>query len=788
MTSAQNAAIAHFFAILVSLLSLEVALIRSDFSMKFVAQNSSSAYPIWYKIAGLWSALEGSILLWSFLQAGFTALVIFLYGRRPFVGARHAVPLLPYVIAVLLSISSFFLLVMLIPANPFERLSPPPAEGRGMNPLLEDTSMLVHPLLLYLGYVGFSVPYAFGMAALLTGRLSEEWLLITRRWTVLAWLFLTGGIIYGGFWSYHVLGWGGYWAWDPVENASIMPWFAGTAFLHSVMIQEKRRMLKVWNIILITLTFALVIFGTFLTRSGILSSVHAFAQGTIGYFFLTYLSLILLASLAGLILRANQLKSPGALDSLVSRESAFLLNNLVLVGLCFTVFLGTIFPLLAEAVTGVKVSVGAPYFNQVAIPFALVLLFLMGVGPLIAWRRTSVESLRRNLLLPSIVACTGGVLLFFLGLRGPYVILAIVASLFVASSVLIEFYRGVKVRRSLDEAFLRAFLNLLFKNRRRYGGLIVHLGVVLIVIGLAFSSTHQVEREQTLRLGEQLEIGRYVLTFEGLSASQGPTFTKVEALVEVHNNGKLTDTLQPALRFSQREQTPITEVDYRIGLFEDLYLILGRVERDGRAATVKALINPMVSWIWLGGAVMALGGLLALWPERHPSRRRAEYQTLDLSKSSGKMRTIAIIILLLGSLPQLSAFGGERDIEAEARQIASLLRCPVCQNLSVADSPAELAQEMQGLVKERLLKGESREEVLAYFISKYGEWVLLAPPKRGFNLFIWILPTAFVLGGLGGIAILLRRWVRRGEGQSLEEEGGEIDPRYRERLDRELQD
>lgn len=609
ITSGQNAAVAHFFAIALALLSLEAALIRSDFSIKFVAFNSSAAYPLWYKIAGLWSALEGSILLWSFLQAGFTALVIWRYRGR----ARE---LLPSVVAVLLSISSFFLLVMLIPANPFERLLPPPAEGRGMNPLLEDTSMLVHPLLLYSGYVGFSIPYAFGMAALLTGRLSEEWLFITRRWTVLAWLFLTGGIIYGGWWSYRVLGWGGYWAWDPVENASIMPWFTGTAFLHSVMIQERRRMLKVWNIVLITLTFALVIFGTFLTRSGILSSVHAFTQGTIGYFFLTYLGLILLFSVAGLILRADQLKSPGALDSLLSRESAFLLNNLLLAGLCFTVFLGTIFPLLAEAVTGVKVSVGAPYFNQVAVPLGLALLILMGVGPLIAWRKASFESLRRNLLLPLIVAFTGGVLLFLLGMGGPSFILAITASLFVASSVLLEFYRGVQVRRTLGEAFPRALRNLLLKNRRRYGGFIVHLGVALIVIGLAFSSTYQVEREETLRIGEQLKVGGYAFQFEGLSASQGPTHIKVVAHFSAHNNGKLIDTLRPALRFYQREQNPIAEVDYRLGLFKDLYVILGKVGQDGRTATVKALINPMVSWIWLGGAVMAVGGLIALWPER----------------------------------------------------------------------------------------------------------------------------------------------------------------------------
>jgi len=592
-------------------------LIRSDFSIKFVAWNSSSAYPLWYKIAGLWSALEGSILLWSFLQAGYTALVIWISRNR------HR-ELMPYVHAVLLSISAFFLLVMSIPANPFERLNPVPAEGRGMNPLLEDTSMLVHPLLLYSGYVGFSVPYAFGMAALITGRLGEEWLLFTRRFTMLAWLFLTCGIVYGGYWSYHVLGWGGYWAWDPVENASVMPWFMGTAFLHSVMIQEKRRMLKVWNLVLITLTFALVIFGTFLTRSGILSSVHAFTQGTIGYFFLGYLALILLFSSVGLVLRAGQLKGRGELDSLVSRESAFLLNNLVLVGLCFTVFLGTIFPLLAEAVRGVKVSVGAPYFNQIAIPLGLALLLLMGIGPLVAWRRASLGSLRRNLLFPSALALLGGLLLFLIGIRSIAVVLGVMGALFVVGSVLVEFYRGTRARQEVaGESLPQAFLTLLLRNRRRYGGFIVHVGVALVVIGIAFSSSYQAEKEQTIKVGETLEVGEYRLRFDGLSAAQGPTYTKVEALFSATNNGKSLGELRPALRFYEREQNPIGEVDYRIGLFEDLYVILGRVEQDGSQATIKALVNPMVSWIWLGGAVMALGGLLALWPERRATRREA---------------------------------------------------------------------------------------------------------------------------------------------------------------------
>ncbi len=616
LQSAQNSVVAHFLAVGAAFVALEYAFIKSDFSLRFVAFNSASTYPLWYKIAGLWSALEGSILLWAFLQAGYTLLVVFSVRKRQ-------PELLPSVMAVLLAISAFFLLVMLIPANPFERLTPVPPEGRGMNPLLEDTSMLLHPLLLYSGYVGFSIPFAFGMAALLTGHLSEEWILATRRWTVLAWLFLTGGILMGGWWSYHVLGWGGYWAWDPVENASIMPWFTGTAFLHSVMLQEKRQMLKVWNLVLITLTFFLVLFGTFLTRSGVLSSVHAFAEGLIGPFFLGFLALVLLGATALLVLRADRLKGQGELDSLLSRESAFLLNNLVLVGLCFTVFLGTIFPLLAEAVRGVKVSVGAPYFNQVAVPLGVALLILIGVGPLIAWRRASWDSLRRSLLLPSLLALGGGGLGFLLGVRRPGVLITLAAVLFILLTGVSEFYRGARARQRLyGEGFVTALINLTLRNRRRYGGFIVHGGVALVALGIAFSSSYQLEVETTLRPGEALTVGAYRLQFNGLRAVQGPTHVKVEAALLTTNQGKPLGTLRPALRFYEREQNPIAEVDYRIGFKEDLYVILGRVERDGREIAVKALVNPMVTWIWLGGAVMALGGLLALWPERWFGRSR----------------------------------------------------------------------------------------------------------------------------------------------------------------------
>ncbi|MFQ5989947.1 MAG: heme lyase CcmF/NrfE family subunit [Candidatus Methylomirabilales bacterium] len=610
LESARNAVLVHCALVTIALVSLEYALVTSDFSIRYVAFNSSRNYSVWYKVAGLWGALEGSLLLWAWMQAMLATLVVRWYWHK------HR-DFLPYVSAILMGISAFFLLVMLIPANPFTRQFPVPLEGRGLNPLLEDTSMLVHPLLLYSGYVGFTVPYAFAMAALITGRLREEWLYITRRWAVAAWLFLTCGIIYGGWWSYHVLGWGGYWAWDPVENASFMPWLTGTAYIHSVMTQEKRGMLKTWNLTLITLTFALVIFGTFLTRSGILNSVHAFTQGAVGYFFLTFLGLILLSTAALLGYRADQLRTEGRVDSALSRESAFLFNNLLFVTLCFTVFLGTIFPLLAEAFRGVKVSVGAPYFNYVAAPIGLGLLFLMGVGPVIPWRGASWGSLRRNLLGPSIVGLAIGFCAFIFGIRGPWIIVTYALAVFVSAIAVQEFYRGIRARtKSAGEGPLQALRQLFVRNRRRYGGFIVHLGVACLAIGIASSSAFQVEREGMLKKGEQLEAGRYDLRFDGLAGSEGPTHVKVEGAFTIFNERHEAGQMRPALRFYPTQQEPIAEVDYWIGFWEDLYVVLGSFDREGGWAVIKVQVNPMVSWIWLGGAIMALGTLLALLPNR----------------------------------------------------------------------------------------------------------------------------------------------------------------------------
>jgi cytochrome c-type biogenesis protein CcmF len=529
------------------------------------------------------------------------------------VGARE---LYPWALATMLGILAFFLLVMTAAAPPFQRMTPVPADGRGLNPLLEDTGMITHPIALYLGFTGFTVPFAFAMAALITGRIGDTWLVLTRRWTIVAWYFLSLGLLIGGWWSYHVLGWGGYWAWDPVENAAFMPWLTGTAFLHSVMIQERRRMLRLWNISLVILTFGLTLFGTFLTRSGVIASVHAFTQGSIGVLFLSFLALVLLTALGLVAWRWDALRSEGELVSVVSRESAFLLNNVFLVAAAFTVFFGTVFPLLSEAVRGVKVSVGAPFFNQVNIPLFLSLVFLMGVGPLIAWRRASLDNLKRNFLWPVVLGIVAAAAAFALGVRSFLAALTFATTVFVAVTIAVDFTRATRARLRVGESLLPAMGGLLLRHNRRYGGFVVHLGILIIALGVMGSHAWSVQTETTLHRGETAELAGYRFRFDGLSAVEESNHFKVVGAFTV-SNGRVLGVLRPAKKFYPQEQAPIAYVDYRLGLREDLYLVLGDFARDGSQATIKLQVNRLVSWIWIGGLVLTLGALLAILPERH---------------------------------------------------------------------------------------------------------------------------------------------------------------------------
>jgi cytochrome c-type biogenesis protein CcmF len=609
--SAQHAALGVFVLVTSCFALLTYAFLTFDFSVRYVATNTNLGTPFYYRITGVWGALEGSIILWAWMLALYTIILIV----RHRVGARE---LYPWALATMLGILTFFLLVMTVAAPPFQRQVPVPADGRGLNPLLEDTGMITHPVALYLGFTGFTVPFAFAMAALITGRIGDTWLALTRRWTIVAWYFLSLGLLIGGWWSYHVLGWGGYWAWDPVENAAFMPWLTGTAFLHSVMIQERRRMLRLWNISLVILTFGLTLFGTFLTRSGVIASVHAFTQGSIGVLFLSFLALVLLTALGLVAWRWEALRSEGELDSVISRESAFLLNNVFLVAAAFTVFFGTVFPLLSEAVRGVKVSVGAPFFNQVNIPLFLSLVFLMGVGPLIAWRRASLENLKRNFLWPVALGVVAAAAAFALGVRSLLAALTFATTVFVAVTIAVDFTRATRARLRLGESILPAMGGLLLRHNRRYGGFVVHLGILIIALGVMGSHAWSVQTETTLHRGESAELAGYRFRFDGLTAVEESNHFKVVGAFTV-SNGKVLGVLRPAKKFYPQEQAPIAYVDYRLGLREDLYLVLGDFARDGSQATIKLQVNRLVSWIWIGGLVLTLGALLAILPERHKS-------------------------------------------------------------------------------------------------------------------------------------------------------------------------
>lgn len=621
LASGYHSAVALSAMLTLAVIAMEVALLTHDFRLDYVARNGSRATPVWITAISLWAALEGSILFWAWLLSLFTAAVVLTYDRRQ-------MALLPYVTPVLAAVSLFFLGLMLGPANPFRTVFPVPSDGPGPNPLLQNHPfMAIHPPLLYLGFVGLTVPFAFAIAALLTGRLGEEWIVTTRRWTLLAWSFLTGGIIMGGWWSYEVLGWGGYWAWDPVENASFMPWLPATAFLHSVMVQERRQMLKVWNLSLMILAFSLTLFGTFLTRSGVLSSVHAFSQSVIGPVFLGFLAVVLLGSAGLLVWRGEQLKSVGQVDAVLSRESAFLLNNLLFLGFTFTVFLGTVFPLLAEAVRGIKVSVGAPFFDQVTVPIILSLLCLMGIGPFIAWQRSEWPALRRHLQWPLAAALLTAILLWLLGIRALAPLGSFALASFVVAGTMLDYWRGVRIkRRHQRRGGVPALRALLRQNHRRYGGLLVHVGVAVVAIGVAASSAFQQETQALVQRGETLSLGDNTLRFEGLTEERQSHRTVVRSRFTLLRQQQEIAALHPALNFYARRaplpEEPIGSPAVHATPFRDLYLVLATFQEDGAAVTVRVLLRPLVMWIWIGGGIMLAGAAVALLPDR--KRRRTE--------------------------------------------------------------------------------------------------------------------------------------------------------------------
>jgi cytochrome c-type biogenesis protein CcmF len=620
--SAENGVLAAWALVTTACVCLIALFLKNDFGIEYVAGHSNRALPLFYKIPALWAGQEGSLLFWSLILVTYSGIVV-LQNRR------ENRDLMPFVVACLFGTILFFNVLNLFVANPFSaigvshaggdvRLMAPP-DGNGLNPLLQHPAMVIHPPVLYLGYVGFAIPAAFATAALIRRQRGSRWIQTTRRWTLIAWLFQGCGIILGARWAYAELGWGGYWAWDPVENASLMPWLAGTAFLHSVIVQERKGMLKVWNMSLVILSYALCLFGTFLTRSGIVSSVHAFAQSTIGPWFVGYLVLLLVASAVLIITRLDYLKSERELDSVLSRESSFLFNNLMLLAAAFAVLWGTIFPVISEAARNVKITVGAPYFNRVNVPLGLFLLLLTGLGPLFAWRKTSVASLKKNLTVPAIAGVVVVVALVAAGVRHAYALIAFFITAFVAVTIVMEFARGVRARMtSTGEVAPVALVNLVRRNKRRYGGYIVHLAIVMIFVGFT-GTAFNYETRGAMAKGDRMSVRGYELVLEDLADSENDNYVSGLATLSVQRDGREIERISTEKRFYKASQQSTSEVAIHATLREDLYVVYAGTAEEGRAL-IQVYLNPLVSWVWIGAFVMAFGTILTIVPE-HRERR-----------------------------------------------------------------------------------------------------------------------------------------------------------------------
>ncbi len=768
------------------------AFLSDDFSIRYVAHYSDRVQPLFYKITSYWGGLDGSIMFWVFLLSIFGSLAV--YTNRE----QHR-ELIPYVVAVISSVQMFFLFLMVLHKNPFATfLTPTPADGEGLTPALQNYWMVIHPPSLYTGFVGMTIPYAFGMAALITGHLDDAWLRAVRRWTMFSWLFLSFGLTLGMIWAYEELGWGGYWAWDPVENAALLPWFTATAFLHSVMVQERRSMLRVWNVTLVIVTFFLTIVGTFLTRSGVVSSVHAFGEDPeLARMFSAFMVLILVFSFGLVIHRLPLLRSRNELDSWASREAAFLVNNWILLFCAFFVLFATMFPTLSEAITGERLTVGPPFFDQWMPPIGLALLFLTGIGPLLAWRKTTLTSLRDQLIFPVLAALTtAAVYLGLIGFRVWPSLVCFTLCALVAGTVLQEFWRGTRVRQSNTRSdFLTALIGLVSRNKRRYGGYVVHLGIVLIMFGFA-GRGFELEEQVRLQPGQQTTIGDYTIRMDALKVTDDGQKQMITSHVTLFVNGKEIDRLYPARWiYKKHENSPTTEVAIRRSLAEDFYIVLGGFELETQTAIVQLNVNPLVDWVWLGFGVLAIGTGIALLPETVFS-----FATARLTVPGGATTAMLVLLMLLppiGLRGQAPAAGARESVapiemnplEAEL-QGQIMCMCGGCRaplnDCPMPNCHAKIPEKerLHAMVEE----GKSRDEIIAAFVKEYGgQDVLGAPIDEGFNRLAWLFPYMVGLGSAVAVGFAAVRLSRRREPQSDEGPAGQ-DAVMDERLDDELRD
>mgnify|MGYP001370704516 FL=1 len=634
-----------FFLLILTSIGIVVAFLTDRFDYWYVANYSNRELDTYFKVSGLWAGQRGSLVFWVLLLSLFS--VVATYSNR-FKNREF----MPNVVGVLLSITGFFLVVLLFAdVNPFERMPFAPADGRGLNPQLQNYWMTIHPPTLYLGFTAFTVPFAFAVSALLNGRLDTRWIVITRRWILLSWFFLANGIIFGMRWAYEELGWGGFWFWDPVENASLLPWLTATAFLHSIQIQENRGMLKIWNMGLVVATFLLTIFATFLTRSGLIESVHTFAENTkIAFIFLAFMGVVTVACIMLIVWRKPMLQSERQIESYLSRESAFLFNNVIFLAAAFAVMFGTLFPLITEGITGQTITVGPPYFNRINLPLGLALLALMGIGPVIAWRKASRRNLVKNFVTPTIVGIAVALCFYLLGARQIMALVTFGLSAFVMTVIVVEFIKGTKARSRIEgEGHLVAFFHLIGRNRRRWGGYVVHVGVVLVFTAFAGAAFDR-ELIQTLEPGESVTIEsplghNYTLTYQGLSSARGNNLAaKTTALMAVSEDDKPIGTLTAEKRLYITWEAPVTEVGIRSRFLEDLYLILESVsdlngafmnDPEAQRATFEFQVNILVGWIWYGGFVITIGGVITMWPSRG-SQKKSNKEKLGQSLAGQK--------------------------------------------------------------------------------------------------------------------------------------------------------
>jgi cytochrome c-type biogenesis protein CcmF len=754
------------------------AFVTGDYSIKYVQRYSDSALPLFYKITSYWGGLDGSIMFWVTLLSIFGTVAVYVNRER------HR-ELIPYVVATIAVVQMFFLFVMITHNNPFETyLTENPADGGGLNPLLQNFYMVIHPPTMYLGFVGLTIPYAFGMAALITGYLDDSWLRAVRRWTMFAWLFLTIGLGLGMIWAYEELGWGGYWMWDPVENAGLLPWFTATAFLHSVMVQERRGMLRIWNVMLVIITFFLTIFGTFMTRSGIVQSVHAFGENVaLARLFTGFMVVLLVFSFAWVIYRLPLLRARNELDSWVSREAAFMLNNWILLFAAFFVLFATMFPTLSEAVRGERLTVGPPFFNQWMLPVGLVLLLLTGIGPLLAWRKSTLVNLRDSFLFP--VACglvvAGGVVALGVPIWASGICFAL--SAFVFGTISQEFWRGARVRQGATGTDLfTALVGLVGRNKRRYGGYIVHLGIVLLFLGFAGEGFKQTG-QALLKPGEQVQVGDFVIRHDALRVTNDSQKQMVSSQVTVLKDGQTYVTMYPAKWFWAKSEQPTTEVAIRRGFAQDVYIVLAAFDTANQTATLDVTIAPLVNWIWFGFGILALGTFIALLPDT-----LFAFATISMPSNAATTSLLLLALVLAPALAVAQTTGQLSDRTELESSLRNDIMCTCgCRrslaNCGMYNCHGDIAQtaKLRGMIEQ----GMTRDEIVAAFVRDFGgEDILMAPPDRGFNRLAWLLPYLIAVAALAAVIFTARRWSHPSTPAIAGNAG--IDPALNARLDDEL--